>query len=52
MLRRTRSSSASGLPAERQLRYVQPGAGHYGVFGGRRWREEIAPRFAEFIRRF
>jgi poly(3-hydroxybutyrate) depolymerase len=41
----------SGIPAERKLRYVQSGAGHYGVFSGRRWREEIAPAFAEFIRR-
>jgi poly(3-hydroxybutyrate) depolymerase len=42
----------SGLADERKLKYVQPGAGHYGVFSGRRWREEVAPRFAEFIRRF
>lgn len=41
----------TGIPPERKLRYVQPGAGHYGVFSGRRWREEIAPAFAEFIRK-
>jgi poly(3-hydroxybutyrate) depolymerase len=42
----------SALPGDRKLHYVQPGAGHYGVFSGRRWREQIAPRFEEFIRRF
>jgi len=31
--------------------YVQPGVGHYGVFNGRRFREEIYPRLAAFIRR-
>ena len=40
----------AGIPAERRIQYVQPGAGHYGVFSGRRWREEIAPRIARFIR--
>ncbi|HZR07772.1 MAG TPA: polyhydroxyalkanoate depolymerase [Myxococcales bacterium] len=40
----------SSIPAERRVAYCQAGAGHYGVFSGRRWREEIAPRFARFIR--
>ena len=40
----------AAIPAERRIQYVQPGAGHYGVFSGRRWREEIAPRIARFIR--
>jgi poly(3-hydroxybutyrate) depolymerase len=38
------------IPAGRRRVHVQPGAGHYGVFSGRRWRDEIAPRIAEFIR--
>jgi poly(3-hydroxybutyrate) depolymerase len=25
-------------------------AGHYGIFSGRRWREQVAPRIADFIR--
>jgi len=29
--------------------YVQPGVGHYGVFNGRRFREEIYPRVRDFI---
>jgi poly(3-hydroxybutyrate) depolymerase len=48
------TSAAHGLctaiPPERRQRQVVPGVGHYGVFSGRRWREEIAPRFGEFIR--
>ena len=27
----------------------QPGVGHYGIFSGRTWREEIAPHIAAFI---
>jgi poly(3-hydroxybutyrate) depolymerase len=38
------------IPAGRRRLHVQSGVGHYGVFSGRRWREEIAPRLAEFIR--
>ncbi|MEQ9122842.1 MAG: polyhydroxyalkanoate depolymerase [Alphaproteobacteria bacterium] len=37
------------LPPERRSDWVQPGVGHYGVFNGRRWREEIQPRIAAFI---
>src|SRR3954464_1481288 len=33
----------TSTPAERRVVYRQPGAGHYGVFSGRRWREQIAP---------
>ena len=25
------------------------GAGHYGIFSGRRWREDVYPRLREFI---
>ena len=40
----------SAIPDGRRRRLVVPGVGHYGVFSGRRWREEIAPRVGEFIR--
>ena len=40
----------TAIPRGRRRLHVQSGAGHYGVFSGRRWREEIAPRIAEFIR--
>jgi poly(3-hydroxybutyrate) depolymerase len=38
------------IPADLKELYVQPGVGHYGVFNGRRFRDEIYPRVAEFIR--
>ncbi len=40
----------TGVPKARRKHYEQKGVGHYGVFNGRRWREEIAPRIAKFIR--
>jgi poly(3-hydroxybutyrate) depolymerase len=39
----------SGLPAEMKHDYVQPHVGHYGVFNGRRFREEIYPRVRQVI---
>ena len=39
-----------GIPAERKQHYVQPVVGHYGVFNGSRFRSEIQPRIAGFIR--
>ncbi|PLR28603.1 polyhydroxyalkanoate depolymerase [Caulobacter zeae] len=41
----------SSLPAELKEDYVQPGVGHYGVFNGRRFREEIYPKVRDFILR-
>ena len=41
----------SGLSDGQRLHHVQPGVGHYGIFNGRRWREEIRPLVAGFIRR-
>ncbi len=40
----------TGIPAAKQLDYVQPDVGHYGVFNGSRWRKEIQPRVRDFIR--
>lgn len=37
------------LPSELHQHYVQPGVGHYGVFSGTRYREEVAPRIKSFI---
>ena len=39
----------SGLPADMKADYVQPHVGHYGVFNGKRFREEIYPRVRDFI---
>jgi poly(3-hydroxybutyrate) depolymerase len=41
----------SGLPDAFKQDYVQPHVGHYGVFNGRRFREEIYPRVRAFIRK-
>ena len=39
----------SGIPSEKRLQYLQEGAGHYGIFNGRRWRGEILPRIKAFM---
>ncbi|KIL99645.1 Polyhydroxyalkanoic acid synthase [Paramagnetospirillum magnetotacticum MS-1] len=38
------------LAPEKQRYHLQPKVGHYGVFNGRRWREEVYPNVREFIR--
>jgi len=38
------------LPDSMKEYHLQTGVGHYGVFNGRRWREQIAPRIKRFIR--
>jgi poly(3-hydroxybutyrate) depolymerase len=40
----------SNLADDKKLRHIQQKVGHYGVFNGKRWRTEIQPRIAEFIR--
>jgi poly(3-hydroxybutyrate) depolymerase len=37
------------LPQSERMHYVQKGVGHYGVFNGSRWRQEIQPRVRDFI---
>lgn len=39
----------SAIPETMKEDYVQPNVGHYGVFNGRRFREEIYPRVRDFI---
>jgi poly(3-hydroxybutyrate) depolymerase len=41
-----------GIPASRRLHYDAEGAGHYGIFSGRRWREKVYPEVRAFISRF
>ena len=31
------------IPLARRTHHLQPGAGHYGVFSGRRWRRDVYP---------
>ncbi|MEM8617738.1 MAG: polyhydroxyalkanoate depolymerase [Pseudomonadota bacterium] len=38
----------TNIPAAMQTDYIQPGVGHYGVFNGRRFRDEIVPRVNSF----
>jgi poly(3-hydroxybutyrate) depolymerase len=42
----------TGIPADMQDHYEVPGAGHYGIFSGRRWREAVCPRIGAFIRKY
>ncbi|WP_329741193.1 polyhydroxyalkanoate depolymerase [Dyella sp. A6] len=42
----------SGIPAKRRAHSVIEGAGHYGIFSGRRWREVVYPQVRDFIRKF
>lgn len=39
-----------GLPAKMKRHHLQMGVGHYGVFNGSRFRNEIAPMIVEFMR--
>jgi poly(3-hydroxybutyrate) depolymerase len=38
-----------GLRQYKKWHHVQPGAGHYGVFSGRRWIHEVYPKLRDFI---
>ena len=38
------------IPAARHVHWEQPRVGHYGIFNGRKWREQIMPRVRNFIR--
>jgi poly(3-hydroxybutyrate) depolymerase len=37
------------IPAARRRHFEAAGAGHYGIFSGRRWREQIYPEVRSFI---
>jgi len=39
----------TGVPTSRQFHYDAVGAGHYGIFSGRRWREQVYPEVRDFI---
>jgi poly(3-hydroxybutyrate) depolymerase len=38
------------VPSERRVQFECPRVGHYGIFNGNRFRSEIAPRMARFMR--
>jgi poly(3-hydroxybutyrate) depolymerase len=39
-----------GISATNKMFYEVKGAGHYGIFSGKRWREKVHPVISEFIR--
>jgi poly(3-hydroxybutyrate) depolymerase len=42
----------SGLPKDKHVHYLQQGVGHYGVFSGSRFRQNIVPRIVEFCQKY
>jgi poly(3-hydroxybutyrate) depolymerase len=39
----------SGVPKTKQKHFEAQGAGHYGIFSGRRWRDMVYPQVKAFI---
>lgn len=39
----------TGLPDNKKASHLEPGAGHYGIFAGKSWRNNIRPLVLEFI---
>lgn len=39
----------TGLPDEKKAAHLEPGAGHYGIFAGKSWRNNIRPLVLDFI---
>ncbi len=39
----------TGLPDAKKASHLEPGAGHYGIFAGRSWRDNIRPLVLKFI---
>ena len=39
----------TGVPKAKQKHFEAKGAGHYGIFSGRRWREHVYPEVTAFI---
>ncbi len=39
----------TGLPDSKKAAHLEPGAGHYGIFAGGKWRRNIRPLVLDFI---
>lgn len=39
----------TGVPDEKKTGYIEIGAGHYGIFAGRSWRDHIRPLVLDFV---
>ncbi|MDK3025669.1 polyhydroxyalkanoate depolymerase [Cupriavidus taiwanensis] len=42
----------AGIPKHRKQHLNAERCGHYGIFSGRRWREDIYPQLRDFIRKY
>jgi poly(3-hydroxybutyrate) depolymerase len=42
----------TGIPKARHEHIVVEGAGHYGIFSGRRWRDKVYPQVRDFIAKY
>ncbi len=42
----------SGIAAKKKQHLTVTGAGHYGIFSGRRWRNMVYPEVRDFIRKY
>jgi poly(3-hydroxybutyrate) depolymerase len=42
----------TGVPAAHKKHFEATGAGHYGIFSGRRWRETVYPAVKAFIKSY
>ena len=42
----------TGIPEADQQHYIVEGAGHFGIFSGRRWRDQVYPQLRDFIARY
>ncbi|MDP2523203.1 polyhydroxyalkanoate depolymerase [Neptunomonas phycophila] len=41
----------SSIPDSLKMHYEQPNVGHYGIFNGRRFRQEVSPVIKDFIKK-
>jgi poly(3-hydroxybutyrate) depolymerase len=41
----------AGIGEDRKVHLTAQGAGHYGIFSGRRWRDQVYPQVRDFIAR-
>ena len=46
---RAAQDMCSGVPASERQHLEVKGAGHYGIFSGRRWRDNVYPELVKFI---
>ena len=40
----------TGIPVDKRIHYEQPGVGHFGMYVGRYWFDQVLPRVLDFMR--